>query len=470
MDNKQYYVKLPIWKKCAFGTIDTANNFSWAYISSFLAIYLTDTFLVPASYVSLMFLICRFWDAINDPIVGYLADRTRSRWGRYRPWIFFGSAPLFVTTALLFWPHPEWAMGAKMVYVCGLYALVVLFYTMVNLTYGSLNSVITQDPAERGSLASYRLLFAYIGATAMTQLVIRCQPSLSVKYPGMGYFILAVIFAIFCIPMQIFGAKVQQEIIPPSNTGTKMSIFKQLRLSFKNRPFMMVSLMFLAQGFSYYGTMAITVYWFKYVLHDETPMATLSLLTLVPSMLGCFTSQFWSNKLKDKGKAIGISYAVQAILYVIQFFLFRNHVNVALLYGFGIIVQYFAGANVSLLYGMVPDTIEYSELITKGERMDGFLNTLSSFWNKVGITIGTAGAPWILSMVGYVPNAAQQTSGVILALDLMKWILPAVFSILPMICLIWYKLDYATFDKLVAELNEKRPIWEAEQKQASGKN
>ena len=159
-DSKQYYVKLPLWKKCTFGMIDSANNFSWSYISSFLAIYLTDTFLIPAATVSLMFLLCRFWDAINDPIVGYLADRTRSRWGRYRPWIMFASAPLFITTALLFWPHPEWAVGVKTAYVVILYALVVLFYTMVNLTYGSLNSVVTQDPAERGSLASWRLLFA----------------------------------------------------------------------------------------------------------------------------------------------------------------------------------------------------------------------------------------------------------------------------------------------------------------------
>lgn len=145
-DSKQYYVKLPLWKKCTFGMIDSANNFSWSYISSFLAIYLTDTFLIPAATVSLMFLLCRFWDAINDPIVGYLADRTRSRWGRYRPWIMFASAPLFITTALLFWPHPEWAVGVKTAYVVILYALVVLFYTMVNLTYGSLNSVVTQDP------------------------------------------------------------------------------------------------------------------------------------------------------------------------------------------------------------------------------------------------------------------------------------------------------------------------------------
>ena len=467
--NKQYYVKIPVWKKCAFGLIDSANNFSWSYIGSFLAIYLTDTLMIPAAWVSLMFFICRFWDAINDPIVGYLADRTRSCWGRYRPWIFFASAPLFITSALLFLPIMSWSVTARFVWACVLYVFVVLFYTMVNLTYGSLNSVVTQDPAERGSLASYRLLFAYLGSTLMSQMVLRLQPGLSAKYPGMGYFILAVIFLIIGVPLQIFGAKVQKEVVPPSNTGVKMGLMKQLKLSFKNRPFMVVCILFLVQGFAMYGVNTIQIYWYKYVLGSEAPYATFSLITLVPSMLGCFTSQFWANKLKDKGKAIGITYIVQIVLSAVQFFLFRESVSLAALYGFGIIYQYFAGANMSLIYGMVPDTIEFSEMITKGERMDGFLNTISSFWNKVGITIGTSGAPLILALTGYVANVEQQAPAVINSLQIMRWIVPAAFNVICLIVLAWYKLDYATFDKLVADLNEKRPIWEAERKAAEKK-
>ena len=466
--NKQYYVKIPLWKKCSFGLIDSANNFSWSYIGSFLAIYLTDTLMIPAAWVSLMFLICRFWDAINDPIVGYLADRTRSRWGRYRPWIFFGSPPLFITSALLFLPVMSWSVTTRFVWACVLYAMVVLFYTMVNLTYGSLNSVITQDPAERGSLASYRLLFAYLGSTFMSQMVLRVEPGLSAQYPGMGYFILAVLFLIIGVPLQIFGAKVQKEVVPPSNTGVKMSLWKQLKLSFKNRPFMVVCILFLVQGFAMYGVNTIQIYWYKYVLGDQAPMATFSLITLVPSMLGCFTSQFWSNKLKDKGKAIAITYVVQIVLSAVQFFMFRESVNLVALYGFGIVYQYFAGANMSLIYGMVPDTIEFSEMLSKGERMDGFLNTLSSFWNKVGITIGTSGAPLILALTGYVANVEQQAPAVINSLQIMRWIVPAVFNVICLIVLAWYKLDYATFDKLVADLNEKRPIWEAERKAAKG--
>lgn len=459
-DSKQYYVKLPLWKKCTFGMIDSANNFSWSYISSFLAIYLTDTFLIPAATVSLMFLLCRFWDAINDPIVGYLADRTRSRWGRYRPWIMFASAPLFITTALLFWPHPEWAVGVKTAYVVILYALVVLFYTMVNLTYGSLNSVVTQDPAERGSLASWRLPFAYIGSTLMVQLVTRCEPVLSAKYPNMGYFILAVIFAVFCIPMQILCAKSQKEVVPPQPSPKKIGIFKSLAISFKNREFMIVCILFLAQGFALYGAGTINIYWFKYVLGDVNPMATFSLITLIPSMLGCFTSQFWCNKLKHKGKAIAITYAVQVVMYVAQYFLFRNTINVTLLYVLGIVLQYFAGANMSIIYGMVPDTVEVTEYQTKGIRMDGFLNTVSSFWNKVGITIGTSGAPLILALTGYVANAPTQTPAVIEGLQLMKWIMPAAFNLICLICLFWYKLGYKEFDELVAKIAAERPQWE----------
>lgn len=468
-DSKKYYVKLPLSQKVSFGLIDSANNFSWSYISSFLAIYLTDTFLIPAAFVSAMFFICRFWDAINDPIVGYLADRTNTKWGRYRPWIFFGTGPLFVTTALLFWPHMGWSEGAKRVYVVILYMLVVLFYTMVNLTYGALNGVVTQDPAERGSLASFRLLFAYLGSTIMTQIVVRAQPALSAKYPGMGYFILAVIFAAFCIPLQIFGAKQQKEIVPHVDTGEKIGILKSLALSFKNRPFMMICIQFFAQGFSLYGVGAINIYWFTYVLGDANPFATFSLITLVPSMLGCFTSQFWANKFQDKGKAIGVAYVVQIIFFMIQFFLFRVTISIPLLYVLGCIVQYFAGMNMALIYGMVPDTFEVQEMITKGVRMDGFLNTVSSFWNKIGITIGTAGAPLILSLAGYVPNAPQQTPAVISSLQFMKWILPSIFNVLALITLIWYKLDYKTFDKLVADIEEQRPQWEAERKAKLGK-
>lgn len=462
-DHKKLYIKLKVGQKVAYGLIDTANNFSWSYISSFLMIYLTDTFLIPASAVATMFLVCRFWDAVNDPIVGYLADRTKSRWGRFRPWIFFASAPLFITSALLFWPHPEWAMNAKLTYVYILYALVVLFYTMVNLTYGALNSVVTQDPSERGSLASYRLTFAVIGSTIMTQLVIRAEPALSANNPGMGYFYLAVIFAAVCIPLQIFGAKAQKEIVPRTQSKRKMNFFTQFGWSFRNIPFLMVCIMFLCQGFSNYGVGAINAYWFKYIMGDLTPMATFGLITVVPMLLGTFTAQFWANKFRSKRTAIGLFLLLGVLINAVQYFVFLNSVNAVLLYVLGAFMQYFNGAYFSLIYGMVPDTIEYSELLTKGQRMDGFLNTLSSFWNKVGITLGTAGAGWILGAIGYVPNAAVQLPIVVSWLQILKWIMPALFNIIALLCLIWYKLDYAKFDSMVKELNEKRPIWAKEE-------
>ena len=109
---------------------------------------------------------------------------------------------------------------------------------------------------------------------------------------------------------------------------------------------------------------------------------------------------------------------------------------------------------------MVPDTVEVTEYQTKGIRMDGFLNTVSSFWNKVGITIGTSGAPLILALTGYVANAPTQTPAVIEGLQLMKWIMPAAFNLICLICLFWYKLGYKEFDELVAKIAAERPQWE----------
>ena len=325
---------------------------------------------------------------------------------------------------------------------------------MVNLTYGALNSVMTQDPAERGSIASYRLFFAVIGGTLMTQLVVRVEPILSANNPGMGYFILACAFAVIGIPMQIWGASVQKEVVPPAEKKSSMSFFKQFAWSFKNRPFMVVCILFFVQGFAGYGSAAINIYWFKYVLGNEAPMATFSLVTLAPMMLGTITAPFWNNKYRDKAKAIAMTFVVQTVLLVIQFFLFQKSVNMALFYGLGFIQQYFAGANSSMIYGMVPDTIEVSELQTKGARMDGFLNTLSSFWNKVGITIGTSGGPAILALTGYVANATVQAPSVITGLQLMKWVMPAAFNIVAIICVVFYRMNYDQFDAVVKEIEE----------------
>ena len=138
-------IKIPFWRAFCFGLGDFGNNFVWTFVGSYLMIFYTDVFGIPMAAVSLLMLIARAWDAINDPIIGGLSDRTRTRWGRYRPWVLLMSFPTAIITVLTFWAHPDWSDTSKIVYMYVTYALLVLCYTGVNIPYSAMTSVLTQN-------------------------------------------------------------------------------------------------------------------------------------------------------------------------------------------------------------------------------------------------------------------------------------------------------------------------------------
>ena len=150
-------IKIPFWKAACFGLGDFGNNFVWTFVGSYLMIFYTDVFGIPMAAVSLLMLIARAWDAINDPIIGGLSDRTRTRWGRYRPWVLLMSFPTAIITVLTFWAHPDWSNTSKIVYMYVTYALLVFCYTGVNIPYSAMTSVLTQNTDERAKLSTMRI-------------------------------------------------------------------------------------------------------------------------------------------------------------------------------------------------------------------------------------------------------------------------------------------------------------------------
>ena len=132
MENESNNGKVPLISKIAYGFGDVGCNFSWMFVSNFLMIFYTDVFGIPMAAVSLLMLIARAWDAINDPIIGGLSDRTRTRWGRYRPWVLLMSFPTAIITVLTFWAHPDWSNTSKIVYMYVTYALLV-FLSLIHI-------------------------------------------------------------------------------------------------------------------------------------------------------------------------------------------------------------------------------------------------------------------------------------------------------------------------------------------------
>ena len=226
-NNRDTYVKLSAKEKISYAIIDTADGFTWNFAASYLMYFYTDVFGISAAAVSLLMFISRFWDAVNDPIIGALSDRTTSRYGRYRPWVLFGAVPLAVSMALLFWVPPFASQGAKLAYAYITYAIFVLGYTVVNIPYTALAANLTQDPDERGKLAGIRIAFALVGAILSAQAGTKLVAVLAGDSMDMakGYFLTATVLALASVALYIGGAAGVKEVFIPEK---KKSVRRKL--------------------------------------------------------------------------------------------------------------------------------------------------------------------------------------------------------------------------------------------------
>lgn len=188
--------KISLISKFAYGMGDVGCNFSWMFVGNFLMIFYTDVFGISMGAVATLMLLSRFWDAINDPVIGSLTDKTHSRWGRFRPWLLFGAPITALLLVLTFWAHPDWSQTAKVVYMAITYCLLVLGYTCVNLPYGTLCGAMTQDIDERAQLNTSRSVSAMIAIGVINIITVPLIGWLGNDNPKQGYLSVAVIYGL----------------------------------------------------------------------------------------------------------------------------------------------------------------------------------------------------------------------------------------------------------------------------------
>lgn len=452
------YVKIPAWRKLTFGLMDTANNFSWSLVSSYLTIFYTDIFLIPTATVSLLFLLARFWDALNDPLVGTMADRTNTKLGRFRPWVLFSCIPLVIMTVITFTAHPEWSNTSKTIYIFVTYGILVLVYTMVNIPYSAMTSAITQDPQERGSLASWRLTCAVGGGLLVAQVIARLLPQLTeaTGSAAKGYQLSALILGVFAIILYLLGVFTHKEVVTPTADQLekqKMPFLQMVKHGMKNKSCIIAVLAHFAYGAVSYGRAGAYAYYFTYVLGNPVLLGSWIFFNSLPMLAGTFTAQFVANKLRSKGAVLKISGIGYGLILVLQHYLVPK-------FGFTFLcittipAGFLSGWFASMSYAIIPDLTEVGEL-ESGIRMDGFYSSFTSFMNKLGMAIGTAGVVAIIGALGYVPNAVQ-TPAVNNAISMFMYILPGILTALIGVLFFAYDLDYDRFEQILAELQAKK--------------
>ena len=450
MGNESNNGKVPLISKIAYGFGDVGCNFSWMFVSNFLMIFYTDVFGISMAAVSALMLFSRFWDAINDPIVGGLTDKTHTRWGRYRPWLLIAAPITAILLVLSFWAHPDWSNTAKIIYMVITYCLLVLGYTCVNIPYGTLCGAMTQDIDERAKINTSRSVSAMIAIGIINIVTVPLISKLGSSSAKNGYLLVAIIYGCIFAACHFFCfAKTKEQVVIPEKE--KISIKVQLKAVMQNKPYLLALVGQVLFGFTLYGRNADILYYFTYVEGNASYYTTYSMCIIIPSIIGaaCFQPVF--RKLNNKGRTASI-FALFTGIAMLAMYFFNVKESPVVFYTLAGITQFFFSGFNTAIYAIIPDCVEYGEWKT-GLRNDGFQYAFVSLGNKIGMAVGTALLAALLGKYGYAANQTQN-SAVIAIMKHAFSTIPGILWIVTAIVLFFYRLNKKRYNEIVEDLKK----------------
>jgi len=456
--------KISLKEKIGYGLGDAASSMFWKIFSMYLLFFYTDVFGLAPAVVGTMFLITRIWDSCFDPIVGILADRTKSKWGKFRPYLLWVAIPFAVIGVLTFYT-PDFDEKGKIIYAYVTYSLMMMIYSLINVPYASLLGVMSSDRKERNTLSSYRMVFAFGGSLLALWLI---EPL--VNYFGgnlnskTGW--LATISVFGFITTLFFWAcfLFTKERVKP--IGDEQNNLKEdLKDLLKNKPWWIL----LGAGIGALVFNSIrdgaAVYYFKYFVSSSvnfdfslfgtefhmTPTSIYLVLGQAANIIGVIIATPIANKIGKKKTFFG-AMAMAAILSLI-FYMFGKE-DVLLIMSFQVLISICAGCVFPLIWSMYADSADYSEW-KQGRRATGLVFSASSMSQKFGWTIGGAGAGWLLGYFGFQANV-EQTAFTQNGIQLMLSILPAIAAVISVIFILFYPLSEEKLQLIEHDLNAKR--------------
>jgi glycoside/pentoside/hexuronide transporter len=446
MKNDLNQSKVPFISKLAYGMGDVGCNFSWMFVGNFLMIFYTDVFGISMSAVATLMLFSRFWDAINDPIIGGLSDKTHTRWGRYRPWLLFAAPLTALVLILTFWAHPDWSQTHKIIYMAVTYCILVLGYTCVNIPYGTLCGAMTQNMTERAQINTSRSVSAMIAIGIINIITIPLIEWLGNGNARQGYLLIAILYGTIFAVCHIFCFAKTKEVVEVP-VSQKIPLRLQLQAVAKNKPYLLALLGQVLFGFILYGRNADLLYYFTYVENDAVLFTYYSMAIIIPSIIGaaCFPKVF--QLTSNKGWAASV-FAFGTGITIIALFFFSPVTSPIPFYLFAALSQFFFSGFNTAIYAIIPDCVEYGEWRT-GIRNDGFQYAFISLGNKIGMALGTALLALSLGWAGYEANTTQNEAVVAIMRHSFSTI-PGILWVVTALALFFYKLDKRSYNRILA--------------------
>lgn len=435
--------------KYAFG--GAGSNIAFMLMMSYLTFFYTDIFGISQYVVAGLMLVARIIDAVTDPLMGMIGDRTRSRFGKYRPWIMFGAPVLGLMIFLVFYT-PALSPTTKIVYAYITYIVYSLASTVVNIPYHSLTPVISKDPNQRTAVVSAKQGMALIPGVFVSILALPLVNAFGGGQTGWAiYAALMAVMTTVAFWLCAWGAKRYDKGNKAETSTEKITFGQQLRLVVRNKPLVMMLIAFGSDVFAGAAVSAVNVYYFLYVLGRQDLVAVSSLIGLVASGVGLLlvsplSRRFGKKKLSILGSALSIvplaalwAFPTGSVVFIM-----------AMLAVYGLLSR-IPG---TLGWAMLPDCADYAEW-KFGLRGDGVISSSLTFINKVGMALGGALASLLLGLVGYAAGVAQ-TPQVLTTINFLRFGMPIIGYLISLASLPFYELNTKRYNEIRTELDARK--------------
>ncbi len=437
--------KLTIKTKLGYGVCDLGGNLYFTVIAFWLLNYFTDTVGISASLTGIIIMIGRIWDAVTDPVAGFLSDRTKCRWGRRRPWLFFGSLPLFLSMILMFTNPGITNQGLLFAWGLGVFCLLSTCYTVVNVPYSSLTPELTSDFHEKTSLNGYRFGFAVLGTLVGAGAALPLINAFGDR--NTGFMVMGTVFgAIMMVSALItfFSVREPEHKVQEIEKG----FFNSYKAVFHNRPYRRILFTYTLHIVGVTIVSGILVYYYKYLFSDEGLTTIALLFLLVTAMIFIPVSVIVSKRIGKKTTYAG-GMAIVALTALVLAFTgemigVKGTFVLMIAGGIGLSTTY------AIPWSIMPDAIEL-EAVKTGKRNEGAYYGIWTFCSKIGQALAIVVMGFILDLSGYVPEAVQSPSA-IMGIRIILGPLTAVAFVVAIIIL-W---GYPITEKVYAEMMEQR--------------
>lgn len=449
--------RLSIKEKVGYSLGDAASNIYFQTFVVFLPIFYTDVFGLTASAMGTMLLVTRIFDAVNDPIMGMIADRTNTRWGKFRPYIAALAIPLAIGGVLAF-TTPDFSDTGMLVYAYITYMLLVVLYTAVNVPYAALMGVITPNSMERTEVSTYRFVAAFVGQFIIGATALVLVERLGGGSEQLGWQYTMVAYGLLVIILLFLTFFLTKERIEPGQ-APQGRIKEDLKDLFRNKPWVLIGTATIFQLTYIVMRGSATPYYFRYFVQDQQlalfgstidltyTVFTSSFVTIgtVATLIGAICTGLYTKRM-DKKTAYAGCLLVSA--FFSAFFFLLEPDNVLLMYTLNILLSFVFGSVSVIQWAIYTDTADFGEW-KFGRRATALIMAASLFALKLGLTLGGAIVGWVLGWYGFVAGAAQPEETMV-GIRLLMSFYPAIFGIIGGAIMFFYPLS----DKMMVTIEE----------------